>query len=418
VISSFSAVHQPHIHKKETSVRSTYIAICAQDLVDIVAQELEGYGAVNIDKAYAAVRFEAELATAYRLHLRLQTPSRLLQMLRQGSGSSLAVVTNQARKVKWEEYFRPDSTYLIEGVVGDRGPEFPSATLLSKAVRLGLEDHFRKLERPLPKVDLKHPKIRVVAHLAGGELTLSLDTSGKSLHKRGYRGDNHPAPIKENLAAALLRLIGYDGSQTFYDPMCGSGTIAIEAAFLSLNKAPLIHRRKGDFGFEHLATFDSRLWRDVQESCRQDREEVPRAAIFASDIDGRFVTAARENALRARVERHIQFKQGSFFDLPAPASQGLLLSNFPYGERIGKRSENDMVEFYQKVGDTLKQKYAGWTAALLVAEESPYKFIGLRPKRRIPVDNGGIPCRLLIFELYAGKKHASTEDDATMGEES
>ncbi len=395
-------------------MKSTYIAISSQDTVDIVANELRQLGADNIETAYASVYFEADLETAYRLHLRLQTPSRLLLLVRRGSGSTLPIVTNQARKVKWDEYFRPDSTYLVEALVGDRGPEFPTANQLSKAVRQGIEDHFRKIEQPLPRVDLKEPKIRVVAYLHGGQLTLSIDSSGKSLHKRGYREDSHPAPIKENLAGALLQMMGYDGTQNFYDPMCGSGTIAIEAAIRSLGKAPLIHRRKGDFGFEHFKGFDSQLWRKVQDSCRQDRLSETPAKIFAADIDRRYVEISRENALRARVEKFINFRAGSFFDLEAPASSGILICNLPYGERIGQKTDEQMVEFYKSIGDTLKKSYAGWTAALLVSETTPHKFIGLRPKRRIPVDNGGIPCRLLVFELYAGKKHQSldTNDEA------
>ncbi len=389
---------------------STYIAICSQDIIDATVQELESYGATNIEKGYKAVYFEADQELAYRLHLMLQTPSRILLVVRKGGAGSLAVITNQARKVKWQEYFRPDSTYLVEGVAGDRGPDAPTATLISKAVRLGIEDSFKKLELPLPKVDLKEPKIKVIAFLIGGVLTISIDSSGKSLHKRGYRGEGHPAPIKENLAAGLLRLAGYDGTQNLYDPMCGSGTIAIEAAFMSLEKAPLIHRKKGQFGFENFANYDSQLWRKVQDACRADKLEEPKAGLFASDISRNYIDAARDNALRARVEKYIEFRSGSFFDLKAPADSGLLISNFPYGERIGSKGQEELVQFYKKVGDTLKQKYAGWTAALLVGEDTPYKFIGLRPRRKIPIDNGGIPCRLLIFNLYSGKKYSGAAE--------
>ncbi|HYX36947.1 MAG TPA: THUMP domain-containing protein [Oligoflexus sp.] len=391
-------------------MNASYIAICSQDIIDATAQELESHGASKVEKGYKAVYFEADQELAYRLHLMLQTPSRILEVVRRGGAGSLAVVTNQARKVKWEEYFRPDSTYLVEGVAGDRGPNAPTGTLISKAVRLGLEDAFRKMERPLPTVDLKEPKIKVVAFLLGGELTISVDSSGKSMHKRGYRGEGHPAPIKENLAAGLLRLAGFDGTQNLYDPMCGSGTIAIEGAFMALEKAPLIHRKKGQFGFENFAKFDAQLWRKVQDACRAERLTEPKAGLFASDISRNYIDAARENALRARVEKYIQFRSGSFFDLKAPAETGLLISNFPYGERIGKRDEEELINFYKKVGDTLKQKYAGWTAALLVGEDTPYKFIGLRPRRKIPIDNGGIPCRLLLFSLYAGKKYSGPEE--------
>lgn len=394
-------------------MRSSYIAICSQDVVDAVVSELQAYGAQTVKAGYKAVTFEAEQEIAYRLHLKLQTPSRLLEVLRKGSGSSLAIITNQARKVKWDQYFRPDTTYLIEGVAGDRGPTAPTATQISKSVRMGLEEYFRKNELPIPKVNLKEPKIKVVAHLHGGELTLSLDSTGKSMHKRGYRLENHPAPIKETMAASLLRLAGYDGSQNLYDPMCGSGTIVIEGAFLSLNKAPLIHRKKGDFAFENFATFNSALWRKVQDEVRLEKRDEPLGQLFAADLESKYIDAARENALRARVEKYIQFRRGSFFKLDAPAESGIIVSNLPYGERIGSHEEDTLIAFYKELGDTLKQKYAGWRAALLVGESTPYKYIGLRPSRRIPIDNGGIPCRLLIFDLYAGKKHQTPGDETS-----
>ncbi|MES2745377.1 MAG: THUMP domain-containing protein, partial [Bdellovibrionota bacterium] len=353
---------------------SNFIAICSEDAVAAVVKELETYGAENVKAGYKAVSFDADQETSYRLHLKLQTPSRLLQVIRRGSGSSIPVLTNQARKVKWNEFFRSDTTYLVEGVAGDRGPGHPTATDISKAIRMGLEDFFRHKELDVPRVDLKEPKIKVVAHVHGGELTLSLDSTGKSMHKRGYRMENHPAPVKENMAAALLILAGYDGTQPFYDPMCGSGTIAIEASFMSLNKAALIHRRKGEFAFENFATFDHHLWRRVQEETRGAKRDEPLARIFASDIESKYVDASRENALRARVEKHITFYQGSFFNLDAPASSGLLLSNLPYGERIGQSDETHLIEFYKRVGDTLKQKYSGWKAALLVGADTPYKF--------------------------------------------
>ena len=174
---------------------------------------------------------------------------------------------------------------------------------------------------------------------------------------------------------------------------------------MALDKGALIHRKKGQFAFENFANFDSSMWRHVQDACRSQKLDEPKAELFSSDINRSYIDAARDNALRARVEKYIQFRSGSFFNLEAPADSGLLISNFPYGERIGSRGEEELIEFYKRVGDTLKQKYAGWTAALLVGEDTPHKFIGLRPKRRIPIDNGGIPCRLLIFQMYSGKKY-------------
>jgi putative N6-adenine-specific DNA methylase len=229
------------------------------------------------------------------------------------------------------------------------------------------------------------------------------------MHKRGYRSDKHPAPIKETLAASMLKLLNYDGSKPLYDPMCGSGTIVIEGVSMAMNKAALIHRKKGDFGFERLPFFNKNLWRDVQEDARQEKAEAPPAAFFASDISPKFIEAARENALRARVERYIEFNTGDFFELPAPAKEGLLICNLPYGERIKGVGSEDPIEFFKAIGDKLKKDYTGWQAALLVAEESPWKFIGLKPSRRIPLSNGSIPVKLVVFNMYKGSKRAGPE---------
>lgn len=232
---------------------------------------------------------------------------------------------------------------------------------------------------------------------------LSLDTSGKSLHKRGYREPGHPAPLKETLAAAILSFAGYDGSQAFLDPMCGSGTLAIEAAMMAVRKAPHIHRRKGEFRFEWLKDFDRALWRAVQDRVRAEKLATPPAPVVASDIDERYVEMARKSALKARVERYVTFGTRRFQDVVPPAERGILATNLPYGDRIGG-TEGDIQRLYGEVGDTLKRRFSGWHAAILAAEASPYKAIGLRPSRSIRLMNGSIPCRLLLFELYEGSR--------------
>ena len=379
-----------------------YIATCPTEIQAVLCAELEKAGAQSISPMFKAVQFECEKRLGLELHLKLAAASRLLLVLKESSASNLAIITDQARRIPWEDYFGPSSTYLVEGVAGDRGPKAFSSTQISKAVRLGIEAHYQRRQSEPPKVNLKAPSIKVVAFVHNRKLTISLDSSGKTLHKRGYRQDGHPAPLKETLAASLIHLVGYDGSQVFFDPMCGSGTLAIEACYQALHKAPLIHRRKAQFGFEHFADFDSQLWREVQESVRQERFEAPAAPIYAADISSEFVALAKANALRARVEKHIQFSTGSFFKCLPPAKSGVLLTNLPYGERLNASQEDEFKDFYQKIGDYLKAHYQGWLIGLLVAENSPYKFIGLKPKRKIPILNGSIPCKLLTFEIFAG----------------
>ena len=192
--------------------------------------------------------------------------------------------------------------------------------------------------------------------------------------------------------------------------MCGSGTIVIEGASMALGKAALIHRKKGEFGFERLPFFNRELWREVQDEARADKKNAPESQFFAADIQPKYIEAAKENALRARVERYLNFSTGDFFKEPAPAEKGLLVTNLPYGERISGSFDGDQTAFYKAIGDKLKKDYAGWRAALLVAEDSPWKSIGLKPTRRISMMNGSIEVRLVVFDLYSGTKRAPRDN--------
>ena len=380
------------------------IATCPEETKDVLIAELERLGVSHIEPAYRAVNFTASEEQFYQAHLRLRTASRILQVIKDVPAKSPEMLYSQARRINWPDLFGVERTYLIEGVPGDRGREFMRANDISKKVREGLQDSFQRRVGRLPKVDLKEPKVIIVAFVAAGRAILSFDTSGKALHKRGYRQEGHPAPIKETLAASLLLLAGYDGSQAFLDPMCGSGTIAIEAAMIALGKAPQIHRPKGQFQFEWLNSFNRDLWRQVQEEVRAERASEPSHAIIASDISPAYTALAKRNALKARVEKHIGFATGRFQDIDPPAETGILVTNLPYGERLAKASRDELEQLYKEIGDTLKKRFPGWRAALLAAEESPYKSIGLKTTRRIPLMNGSIPCKLLIFDLYSGSR--------------
>jgi putative N6-adenine-specific DNA methylase len=310
---------------------------------------------------------------------------------------------SQARRIHWDQLFEAQRSFMVEslGDDEDRGGMPPKQVVTQ--VREAIRDVFTRTQGIVPRVDTAEPKVVVVAHMARGRCMLSLDTSGKSLHKRGYREQGHPAPLKETLAASILLFAGYDGTQPFLDPMCGSGTLAIEAAMMAANKAPQIHRKKGEFYFEWLKGFDRELWRATQDRVRAEKLDAPPAPVVASDINATYVAMAQKSALSARVEKYMTFRTGRIQDAEPPAGQGMLVTNLPYGDRIGS-NEGDIRKLYEEVGDTLKQKFHGWQAALLVAEASPYKAIGLRPSRTIPLMNGSIPCKLLLFELYAGSR--------------
>jgi putative N6-adenine-specific DNA methylase len=384
------------------------IATCPEETKPALVFELEALGARSIVPAYRAVAFEASDALFYELHLKLRTASRILKVIKEVPAKSPAMLRSQVRRIHWNELFDARHGFMIEiqGDDADKGGMAPKQLITQ--VRESIREVFERAQGVAPSIDTAEPKVVVVAHLRHGRCMLSFDTTGKSLHKRGYRESGHPAPLKETLSAAILIMAGYDGSQAFMDPMCGSGTIAIEAAMLAVHKAPQIHRKKGEFHFEWLKDFDRDLWRVTQDRVRAEKLEATAALVVASDINANYVAMAKKSALDARVEKYMTFNTGRFQDVEPPATTGILVTNLPYGERIGS-NEGDIAQLYEQVGDTLKQKFSGWQAAILAAAASPYKAIGLKPKRTISLMNGSIPCKLLLFDLYTGSRRASHE---------
>jgi putative N6-adenine-specific DNA methylase len=385
------------------------IATCPEETKEILINELQKLGAKNIVPGYMSVEFEVNERQFYKAHLVLRTASQLHLKIKKVSSNNKVILNSQAKRIKWEEIFDVRKTYRIDAITGERGEEFMTSNEISKTVRLSLEDRFNHKLGEVPKVELKDPDVIINAYQYKGKAILSVNTSGLTLHKRGYKNDNHPAPMKETLASAILDITNYTGEEALYDPMCGSGTIVIEAAMKAINKGANIHRKKGNFAFEDLKMFDSKLYRDIQDEVRKDKIEEPWAPIFASDINESFVTSAKDNALRARVEKHIDFKSGSFFDFEKPSAKGIIITNLPYGDRIGPGEQQEMEEFYSQIGDHLKKNYSGWKAALFVSEDAPWKKIGLRPSKRFNLKNGSIKTKLLVYEMYEGSKKAKKQ---------
>lgn len=380
-----------------------YLATCPEETKHILAEELHAFGADDVCPAYKLVRFKANTALYYELHLKLATASNLYMILRECSAKSSKMLYSQARRVKWSQVFAAAKTFKVDGIAGDRGQDAMSSNEISKQVRAAIENHFMELGESKPKVSLKTPQILITCMVYKGRATICVNTSGKALHKRAYRLGGHPAPLKETMAASLLRIAGFNGQTAFLDPMCGSGTIAIEAAFLALDKACNIHRKKGQFGLEQLKGFDRSLWRSVQQKLRDTKKIELQHKIYACDISSDFVAAAKENALRARVEKFIDFNAKSFFELSKPEESGVLIANLPYGERLDVGGETLEV-FYRKIGDHLKTHFSFWRAYLFVNDDSPWKHLGLKPSRKIPLLNGSIKTKLLVYELYRGSK--------------
>jgi putative N6-adenine-specific DNA methylase len=371
----------------ETPIR--WIATCPDETKGVLLGELVQLGARDPRSIYRGVAFEADLETGYRAHLLLRTASRIQRIVADLPARTAGELEAAAAAIPWPDRLRPAFPFTVSPIltdaqaraVGEEGVRSAIAGAVGRAFSPG----------PAPRFDpeAKDP-VTLVAHLRGGICTLGLDTAGRALHKRGWRLPGHPAVLKETLAASLLLLAGYDGSEPLLDPMCGSGTLAIEGAYIALRKAPLIHRGKDDFGFERQAGFDRALWRSVCDRARAAKLPAPPAPIFASDLREAYVELARKAALRARVEKHVAFSTGSLHDLAPPAPTGLLVANLPYGERIGALS-------LKEVGRTLRERFSAWRAALLLPAAAPARELGLVPEREIALKNGALDVRLLLF---------------------
>ncbi len=373
-----------------------WIATCPDDTKGVLVGELQALGVPAPRPIYRGAAFEATLEVGYRAHLWLRTASRIQRIVADLPAASASALEAAAAAIAWSRWLLARVPFAVSPILTDDEAKALGEAAVRAAIAKGIARSFAAAGLAAPRQDgeAEHA-VTLVAHLRAGVCTLGLDTAGRALHKRGWRLGGHPAVLKETLAAAVLLLAGYDGSEPLLDPMCGSGTLVIEGAYLALHKAPLIHRGKDDFGFEHQAGFDRALWRRVSEQARAAKLPAPPAPIFASDVQPDFVELARKTALRARVEKHITFATASLYDLQPPAAQGLLVANLPYGERIGR---GQFAALYQEVGRTLRERFQKWRAALLVPAAAPGDAIGLRARREIPLVNGALEVRLLLFE--------------------
>lgn len=391
----------------------TVTAPCPDELTPVLSAEAKGAGAVDVRTSYRAVTFQCTPEVYYRCHLSLRTAERLLRHLRTVAAADTAMLLSQARRIPWADLLPTDQSIRVEGVVAQpesapwRGPEL--ARLVRQAIQQELERRGRSPLRSSPEA-----RLVIHAYWDRGRCTISLDSTLKAMHKRGYRAsDAHPSPLKESLAAGVLQLAGYRGQMPLVDAMTGSGTLAIEGTYIALGKAPLIHRPKGEFGFEWIRDFDRKLWQRVQEDTRSAKIEAPEHPIFAYDISEPYVELARQNAERARVGHHITFGVSAIESLTPPCeTPGLLVANLPYGARL--KTHQDVEErraWYSALGTHLKHSFGGWQAALLVPDDENARYLSLHPTRKIRLSNGAIPVKLLIFDLYAGTRKQRTSNN-------
>jgi putative N6-adenine-specific DNA methylase len=376
---------------------SQYFATVARGLEPIAAQELERLGAKNVRPDFTGVHFVGNLALLYRVNLWARTIFRVLVTLREFPCPDADRLYKEVQKIDWQQYLQPDNTLAVNATGGNRQLNHTHFTALQ--VKNAIIDQQRRQCGQRSSIDTENPDLLINVHIHQNRCILSLDSSGSSLHRRGYRPAVGLAPLKETLAAALLDMAEWEPSLPFLDPLCGSGTLPLEATLKGLNIAPGLFRKQ--FAFEKWRNFDEELWQQLLDEAENSELPELKAPIFGSDRDLDILNQARINAQQCGVADKITFTQADLSVLSlleAPADSGVIICNPPYGERLGDAAE--LGDFYKLLGDVFKQRFKGWTAFVLTGNKELAKRVGLKASRRIPVYNGSIACTFLKYELY------------------
>lgn len=381
------------------------IAKTMQGLESILAEELRNLGADNVEELRRAVAFDGDLKMLYRANYETRTALRVLVPVYSFSAGSEEQFYNKVREVDWRAYLSVDQTLAVDTIV--QSATFSHSKYLALVTKDAIVDQFREHFGKRPSVDIMAPHLRVHVHVYGNHCDLLLDSSGDSLHLRGYKRDVVSAPLNEVLAAGMILLTGWNGSCAFADPMCGSGTLPIEAAMIAM-QMPAQRQRPG-FGFMRWNGFNSKIWEQVRKEA-EARIVPPPFPVLASDLDNRARNATAVNAMSAEVDKYIRIERKPFATLEPPAPRGFLITNPPYDERM---QLEDAIAFYQQIGDRLKHGWAGWEAWIISANKDALKHLGLRPSRKIPLLNGALECSFQRFDLFEGKKgHEVPGEDA------
>lgn len=373
----------------------TFFATCPRGLEAVLVAELGALGALSVEPLDGGVRFEGDFALCYAANLESRVASRILWQVAHGSYTSERDVYDAVRSSPWNEWFSVDQSIRVD--VSAIRAQVKSLDFVTLLVKDALCDAFRDTSGRRPNVDTHAPGARIHVFLSATRFTVYLDTSGEPLFKRGYRKATGEAPLRENLAAGILRLSGWTPGTPLLDPMCGSGTFLCEAAMIATDRAPGLDRA---FGFEKLANFDARTWAGLRSAARARVHHPAELAIYGSDRYGEELKLARANLAALGVESEVILKQADVLEMPPPAASGVIVTNPPYGVRV--YDQQSLAELYPKLGDALKKKYAGWTAYVLTADLRLAKLIGLSASRRTPLFNGALECRLFEFRIVAG----------------
>ena len=376
------------------------IATTQFGLEEVLANELRALGAEEVQLNTRAVEYQGDLRLLYKANVWCRTAIRILVPFAHFRARDEEEMYRQVSRIPWHKYLSNSQTFAINAVVSNS--TFQHSLFLAQLTKDAIVDQFRRKTGDRPSIDVARPDIRLNLHMYENQVTLALDASGDSLHRRGYRVQTNVAPLNEVLAAGIVALTGWDKKSPFIDPMCGSGTLLIEAAMLAYNIAPGLYRQ-GGFGFMSWPDFDQELYEIILEEARAARLPEADIEIIGSDIDPEYIEAARNNITKAQLEDEVRVRVRDIKAATGTAEPGVVVLNPPYGERLG---DEDLNQLYKTIGDTLKTNFSGYDAYVFTGNQEASKNIGLRTSRRIPLYNGPIECRLLKYELYRGtKKH-------------
>jgi putative N6-adenine-specific DNA methylase len=389
-------------------VTERFFAPCPRGLEGLLREELAALQAQECRSVDGGVQFSGPFELCFSVNLESRIASRVLWQVAHAPYRTARDLYDLARALPWRGWFAVENAIRVD-VAGIRA-SVRSLDFVTLRIKDAVCDAFRSETGRRPDVSTQAPDTRIHAFLTATHATVYLDTTGEPLFKRGYRKAAGEAPLRENLAAGILRLTHWDAHTALLDPMCGSGTLLCEAAMVALDKAPGLERA---FAFQKLSMHDEAAWAALK---RRARERVRSAAvlpIFGSDRYGDMLELARANLRALGVERLVKLKQADILEMPAPARSGILVTNPPYGVRLD--DQDVLAALYPRLGDALKRKYAGWTAYIFTADLRLPKLIGLAASRRTPLYNGALECRLFEFKLVAGsmRRNKAMKDSET-----
>ena len=370
------------------------IAKTFMGLEEVLAQELTQLGANNVKIGRRMVSFTGDKEMMYRANFQLHTAIRILKPIKHFRASSADDVYEAVKNIDWSKYIERGKTFSVDSVV--YSGEFRNSRFVTYKVKDAIVDQFRETTGTRPNISISNPDIRLHIHISDDQATLSLDSSGESLHRRGYRQETTEAPLNEVLAAGMILKSGWKGEKDFIDPMCGSGTLLIEAALIARNISPGVFRK--EFAFEKWNDFDAELFDNIYNDDSREREFEHH--IYGYDIDMRAVNTALLNVRAAGFLKDITVKEGDFKNFKTPEKPAIMITNPPYGERI---STPNLLGTYKMIGERLKHAFTGNEAWVLSYREECFEQIGLKPSIKIPLFNGSLECEFRKYAIFDGK---------------